>query len=109
MDDTTYRPWRTGENDEDVLANEVSDNWQRLLDESKQAVTLLRQVTEQADRRLAISRRVLCAMQNQSRQVQFDRITHRLDTLEHRLTQIEMRLALDRSTSAPSPLHRHAA
>lgn len=107
MDDTAYRPWRRADSDDDVLACEVSANWQRLLDESKRAVSMLRQATEQADRRLDTGRRVLSAMQSQSHHSQLDRIQHRLSTLEHRLTQIEMRLSIDHS--APAHLHRHAA
>lgn len=107
MDDTVYRPWRKADSGDDVLACEVSANWQRLLDESKRAVSMLRQATEQADRRLDAGRRVLSAMQSRSHHSQLDHIQHRLATLEHRLAQIEMRLSLDRA--APSRLHRHAA
>lgn len=107
MNDSTYRPWRSACAEDDVLAGQVSANWRQLLDESKQAVTMLRQATVQADRRLDTSRHLLSAMQSRSHHSQLDRIMHRLNALEQRLSQVETRLAVNHVTGPA--LHRHAA
>jgi len=92
MSDDIYRPWRRGENDDDLLADDVSAKWKQLLDDSKRCVSELRRTTQLADQRLMVG-------------VAHERIMQRLDAFERRLARLEQQL----NTPVGPTLRKHAA
>ena len=92
MSNDIYRPWRTDEAGDDVLADNVSAKWRELLDDSKRCVSELRRTTQLADQKLVA---------NQTH----ERVMRRLDAFEQRLVILERRIA---ALSGPT-LRKHAA
>jgi hypothetical protein len=108
MADTSYRPWRsTGESD-DVLASEISATWQGLLDESKRCVDALRQAMRDADRRIGVGRRVIHALgeraDHRRRSAVHEQLEQRIDAFEQRLAMMEQRLEALKPAGRPLPL-----
>jgi len=92
MADDTYRPWRRNDQDDDLLADEVSAQWRQLLDDSKRCVSELRRTTRLANQQFGAA-------------TAHDRICRRLDEFERRLAAMEHRLA---ATAGPT-LRKKAA
>lgn len=106
-----YRPWRQGDDEDDLLADRVSAQWRQLLDDSKRCVHALRAATAAADRHLAINGQTLkgIAGRHDAGETAHDRILRQLEQFERRLSAMEHKLS---DLAGPSLLPRqikHAA
>jgi len=90
------RPWRRNDETDELLAADVSQQWRKLLDESKSCVQQLRAATEQADRRLDMTARVIEALRSPAaadrQHALHERILDRLEQFDRRLTRLESQL-----------------
>jgi hypothetical protein len=108
MGNNAYRPWRSDEQPDDLMAGEVSDRWRQLLSESRHTVQQLREATQATDRKLAGSN----AGGGQSQL--HDQILERLKAFEQRLQTLESQIATAKAVPRRSRLaqpnqHRPAA